>query len=158
MPGWSIALISLFSVIVGALITGIFAWRIHESDKKLHESDREHNFRVMMFEKRLPIHQQAYYWWQRLNEALNIGEPPKIHETAKEAREWWNSNCLLLDVASRDEMVKLFNLAHLYARELKSGEYVWDALMTAKKAIVAGIGVEYLPKTSEKPEEFRDTM
>lgn len=158
MSGWGIALISLSSVIVGALITGIFAWRIHESDRKLHISDRQNNFRVMMFEKRLPIHQQAYYWWQKLNEALNIGESPKIHETAREAREWWNSNCLLLDVTSRDEMVKLINLSHFYANGLKSGEYVWDALMTTKKAIVAGIGVEYLPETSEKPEELREEM
>ena len=111
-----------------------------------------------MFDKRLPIHQQAYYWWQKLNEALNIGESPKIHETAREAREWWNSNCLLLDVTSRDEMVKLINLSHFYANGLKSGEYVWDALMTTKKAIVAGIGVEYLPETSEKPEELREEM
>ncbi|MFC1967590.1 hypothetical protein ACFLV2_03030 [Chloroflexota bacterium] len=153
-----VAVFSLIGVIIGASITGIFAYRIHESDKKVHEADRKDNFNLMMFEKRFPIHQQAYYWWQKLNEALNVSDPPGIHEIAKEAREWWNSNCLLLDVTSRDEIVKLINLAHFYANGHQSGEYVWDSLMTAKKAIVAGIGVEYLPNTSEKPEEFQEKM
>ena len=158
MAQWAVVLVGLGGVIVGALITGFFTWRIHESDKKFHISERSHDFRVMMLEKRLPIHQRAYYWWQKLNEVLNIGENSEIHDVAREAREWWNGNCLLLDVNSRDEMVKLLTLAHFYASGHKSGEYVWDALMTTKKAIVAGIGVEYLPETSEKPEEFRDTM
>jgi len=112
----------------------------------------------MTFEKRLEAHQRAYYWCQKLNEVLNISEKEEIHKTAREAREWWNSSCLLLDANSRREMVKLINLAHFYADGRKIGEYVWDTLMTALKAVVSGIGFEYLPEELSKPEELDEKM
>ncbi len=123
-----------------------------------NRQERKDRFRVMTFEKRLEAHQKAYYWCQKLNEVLNIGEKTEIHNNAIAAREWWNSSSLLLDSVSRRDMVRLINLAHLYANGHKSGEYVWDGLMKAQESVVSGIGFEYLPEELSKPEELDETM
>jgi len=73
-------------------------------------------------------------------------------------REWWNIHCLLLDPDSRDKILELSNIAHSYADELEGGKDVWSVLQIAKKALVLGIGNEYLPETPELPEELRETM
>ncbi len=147
MPEWGIALIGVAGIIVGVLITEVRNWL-----------DRKQRFRVMTFEKRLEAHQKAYYWCQKRNEVLNISENAEIHKTAREAREWWNANCLFLDAQSRSEMVGLLNLAHYYADDMKFGKEVWPSLRTTLKAIVRGIGVEYLPEMSQLPEELEKTM
>jgi hypothetical protein len=152
MSEWGIALISFIGVVLGALITGIFAWLIHESNRK----DR---FRVITFEKRLETHQVAYSWCNKLDKVLNEGPIGRVQDVSDKAREWWNSNCLLLDAASRTKMLELIQLSKSYAEGSRIGqEHVWSALVKAKKAIVAGIGAEYLPEMSEKAEEFRQEM
>lgn len=124
-----------------------------------NRQERRERFRVMTFEKRLQAHQQAYYWCQKLNEVLNIGgNKETIHTTANQAREWWNSNCLLLDAVSRSEMVGLMNFAHLYANDNEMGRNVWSSLVTTLKAVVSGIGFEYLPEELSKPEELNEEM
>ena len=144
---WLIALFTLLGVILG----------LGYSEYK-NRQGRKERFRVMTFEKRLEAHQQAYYWCHKLNEVLNIGEKADIHNTANKAREWWNSNCLLLDTNSRREIVQLINLSHAYAHDLKSGEYVWDSLQKSLKSVVKGIGFEYLPEELTKPEELDEKM
>lgn len=147
MPDWALAIAVVIGTIIGASIGEFRHWR-----------EGRQRYQVMTFEKRLEAHQQAYYWCHKLNEVLNASDAPKIHQTATEAREWWNGNCLFLDANSRRETVKLINLAHFYADGHKTGEYVWSSLMTAMRAIIAGIGIEYLPEMSELPEELQETM
>ncbi len=118
----------------------------------------------MTFDKRLEAHQKAFYWCQQLNQVLNIGESSEIHRIAAEARQWWNGNCLLLDRVSRQKMIGLFNLAHMYARQkqgpaepkVQTGEGVWERLDESFKAIMEGIGTEYLPEMESRDKTDKD--
>ena len=144
---WLTGLFTLLGVMLGL---GFSEYRSRQ--------ERKERFRVMTFDKRLETHQQAYYWCQKLNEVLNASDKEEVHKTADKAREWWYNNCLFLDRESRSNMAGLTILAHSYANGLKSGEYVWDKLMATLRAIVVGIGFEYLPEELSKPEELDERM
>ena len=147
MSEWGIALIGVAGLVMGVIIT-----------ESRHWLDRKQRYRIMTFEKRLEAHQTAFYWCQQLNQILNNGEPSKIHSTAVEAREWWKGNCLFLDNNSRTKMHGLFNLVHSYANEkqrpvqqaVNLGDAVWNRLDESFKAIMEGIGTEYLSDVRSK--------
>lgn len=144
---WLIALFTLLGVMLG----------LGYSEYK-NRQERKERFRIMTFDKRLEAHQKAYYWWNELNRVLNIGDADEIHKIASEAREWWNGSCLFLDTNSRRDMVRLINLSHMYANGNKTAqEHIWDYVIKASKAIVLGIGFEYLPEELSKPEELDET-
>jgi glycine/D-amino acid oxidase-like deaminating enzyme len=153
MPEWAT---TLLAVVVGALITGAIA-------EYRARKDKQERYKVAVFEKRLQAHQQAYSWCQHLTEVLNVGNVTgtssnTILTIAVLMREWWNDNCLLLDADSRNKMLELLNQAQDYADGKESGQGVWSTLHQCKKALVAGIGEEYLPKTVEMPNELKDVM
>lgn len=140
---WSNGFFTLLGVLVGVGITELRRWREYRE-----------KYRVLTFEKRLQAHQQAYYWCQKLIEVLNITRKSEdILKTAKEAREWWNGNCLFLDAKSRISMVRLTNASEMYADKLQRGAEVFRILDQTLKAIVVGIGAEYLPEMLKKPDE-----
>ena len=145
---WLNGIFALFGVLIGL---GFSEYRMWQT--------RKERFRIMTFEKRLEAHQKAYYWWNNLNRVLNVGDADQIHEKASEAREWWDGSCLFLDTNSRREMVRLINLSHAYANGNKMAqEHIWDYVPKTSKAIVLGIGFEYLPEELSKPEELDETM
>ena len=144
-------LTGLFTLLGMALYAGISEFR--------NWQERKGRFRVMTFEKRLEAHQKAYYWWSNLNRVLNVGDAEEIHRIANEAREWYDGSCLFLDTNSRREMVRFINLSHMYANGNKMAqEHIWDYVVKTSKAIVLGIGFEYLPEELSKPEELDETM
>ena len=107
----------------------------------------------MTFDKRLEAHQKAFYWVQEINISLNSGKPEEMHNVANAAREWWNTSCLFLDMKSQKALMLTINLAHVYASEQNGvikdfgiGNKVWGSLLDSSVAIVAGIGVKYLPE------------
>jgi hypothetical protein len=145
---WLIALFALLGVVLGL--------GYNEYRNRKEQKDR---YRVITFEKRLEAHQKAYYWYHQLNRVLNIGDSEAIHETTNKAREWWDSNCLFVDANSRREMVRLMNLSHMYANDNKMAqEKIWDYVISTSKAIVLGIGFEYLPEEFSNPEELDKVM
>jgi TPR repeat protein len=144
---WITGLFTLLGAAIGAGISEYRNWR-----------ERKNRLRIMTFEKRLEAHQKAYYWCHKLNEVLNISNKSEIHRISNEAREWWNNNSLYLDAVSRSKMVGLFNLAHMYADDHESGNYVWERLWETFKAIVSGIGFEYLPEEASQPDELKKVM
>ncbi len=145
---WVIGLFTLLGMVLG-IVYGEYRLRREQKER----------FRVMTFEKRLEAHQKAYYWWNNLNRVLNVGDTEEIHRIANEAREWYDSSCLFLDTNSRREMVGLTNLSHMYANGNKMAqEHIWDYVIKTSKAIVLGIGFEYLPEELSKPEELDETM
>jgi hypothetical protein len=149
MEGWFPALMTVVGVFVGF---GINEYR--------YRRERKERYQVMTFEKRLTAHQKAFYWCNKLNEALNSNDKDRIHNTANRAQEWWNGNCLYLDPASRKNMIGLMNLSHMYAQRFNSTNpvvaqaigTVWERLQETAKAISDGIGVEYLSNIHNKEE------
>lgn len=143
MADWIGVIGVVAGVVVGAGIQEFRLWM-----------ERKQRYQVMTFDKCLEAHQRAFYWCQKLNEILNIGQTQEIHEIAVNARDWWNSNSLLLDENSRKSMLFTMNLAHSFAREMSSpikqdvriGDQVWSSLDKSFKAIMEGIGTEYLPE------------
>jgi hypothetical protein len=138
------AIYSLVGVIVGAGITGFVTWRIYQTNRK-------DQFRTMAFEKRLETHQNAYYWFQKVNDCLARNKFLKLPDTIDQAQEWWYANCLWLDEKSRNEMIRFFYFARHYSPTKKNQD--WDSIPSCAQAIITGIGYKYLPEYSPQTEK-----
>ena len=140
-----IALIGLIGILLGIAATSFFKW-----------IDRKERFKVMTFEKRLDVHQSAYYWNQRIYQELSSKDASILKKIISDAQQWWNTNCLLLDENSRISMISVFNSTNRYARgiehpDLATGsERVWDDLDKNHKDIIKGIGVEHLNRIEDE--------
>ena len=144
MQSIQVALIGLIGILLGIAATSFFKW-----------IDRKERFKVMTFEKRLDVHQCAFYWNQIIYQVLISKDADILKEIVSEAQEWWNTNCLLLDENSRNSMISVFNSTNRYARgiehpDLATGsERVWDDLDKNYKDIIEGIGVEHLNRIED---------
>jgi len=153
--------IPVIGTVLGMIVGGILGAGLQELRFR---EERKQKYRVMTFDKRLDTHQQAFHWCQELNQILNTGEPKEIHEVSVKARKWWNNNCLFLDKYSRTKMIGLFNLAHSFAnekqrpvqQEVRLGDAVWNRLDESFKAIMEGIGTEYLPEMKSNDTTGKD--
>ncbi|MFC1953514.1 hypothetical protein ACFLWR_05235 [Chloroflexota bacterium] len=112
----------------------------------------------MTFEKRLEIHQRAYYWNQKIYSELSSKNANTLRNIAQEIQEWWNNNSLLLDEKSRTSMISVINSTNRYARGLDQPEFatgieqIWDVLNTNLEDIETGIGAEHLSRVTDNNE------
>jgi hypothetical protein len=141
------AIFGLIGVVVGSGLTAGFNYY---RDRR----EREEKYRVMLYEKRLEAHQRAFYYIQKLNEVLNTAQNDEdIWKVTREAREWWDSNCLYLDEESRKEMIPAINYAAIYRQWMPEWETplrVWQQLEKTKKAVVSGIGMKHIEEPKEE--------
>ena len=147
------AIFGLIGVVVGSgLVLGYNYYR----DRR----EREEKYRVILYPKRLEVHQKALMWNYKLYSVLNVSIPTQDYEAVREvtvkAREWWESECLYLDEVSRQEMMVAINYVSVYIRwdrEHGKPPPVWEQLDKAKKAIVSGIGMKHVEEPKkERPE------
>jgi hypothetical protein len=132
-----------------------------ELERKLEEFKKDLEIK---YEIRIKTHQEAFAWLMDLNVALNSGNEAKMHEAAKQARDWWNRNCFFLDENSRGKFMVLTDRAHMFARNLGSTDphiqeisgRIWELLDETIKAVQDGIKVERLD-VLQKPEEKKDS-
>jgi len=163
MTGLWTSLIGLFGVLLGA---GIAEFR--------HWMERKDRYKVMTFEKRLQVHQEAYRLCMEmamlLVDGLEAGK--RSLELGDEAKEWLNRNCLYLDKRSHRAIISAFFAASNYfsdiakqrqkvnqALEAKQRQVVYvnlahnEAQSEMKKClkfIAEGVGAEYLPETNKQ--------
>jgi hypothetical protein len=150
MTDWGIALIGVGGIIVGAIITEVRYWL-----------DRKQRFRVMTFEKRLQVHQDAYRLC--MEQALLMDElrrkglevSERFLKSHDETREWLNRNCLYLDKRSHKAIIEAFFATSIYGRDFaekretinQAYDYAHSKLEDCLKFTTEGIGAEYLPET-----------
>jgi len=98
------AWVGLIGIIIGVILSELIRW--------LRErGEGEEKYRVMLYEKRLEVHQKAFYYVEQLMDQLRgyfeRYEYPNRDELAaiyREARGFYYSNSLYLDELSRAEM------------------------------------------------------
>jgi len=148
MPEWVVALVvalvGLLGVVLGVGIQEFRQWR-----------ESKERYQVMTFERRLVVHQKAFYLCHKLDRVLPSGDVPRIRLVAEETRQWWDSNCLLVDEDSREAMMRLIYAADDYAIEteefgVRFEHGVFRLVGIALEAIVKGIGVKHLPETQRE--------
>src|SRR6266568_1984885 len=73
--------------------------------------DRKHQLRMAALDKRLEVHQQAYWEWVKL--LRTVYEPKEVFAAAAVAQEWWMQNCLYLE----PEVRAAFRAAYMVATD-----------------------------------------
>lgn len=113
MPNWAIALIGLFGVIIGALITFLIHWQ-----------ERKERYQVLTFPKRLEAHQKALTFCFNIKTLLLSLYPVEQKKVAElsdlcdKAIEWLKNNLLYLDELSRIAMSSSLNFTGLAISEV----------------------------------------
>ena len=119
--------------------------------------ERRERFRDMTFEKRLQAHQEAYYWVIRLGKPYESGDWSDMKSVADKAAEWFSQHCLYLDTHSHNAFSSLLSILYDYIESPQNKDMAQAALeahIETIKAIVKGIGLQYLPPKSELPTEL----
>lgn len=149
MDAW----VGLVGIVIGIILSEGIHWLRDRRESK-------EKYRAMLYGKCLEAHQKAFYYIQKLNEVLNVAQSDEdIWKVTREAREWWDSNCLYLDEQSRREMIPAINYAAVYtqSRRNRNGYTlppVWEQLEKTKKAIVSGIGMKHIEEPKkEQPQD-----
>ena len=143
----AVAAVGLSGVIIGSVVSaGALLLTAREN--------RKQQWALAALDKRLEVHQAAYSLWQRIVRAIYDEE--KIDKIIHEAEDWWNNNCLYLDVASR----QAFRACLLYSsshsdllkdpRDKESVKMIkesWATIMKPGQTLPAGVS---LPGLSEQ--------
>ena len=151
------ALIAALSALGGVLITQI--------GNVVIEKRRElASYRVNLYAKRLEVHQEAYRWLLTLIEWLRstMEQPPdeiprlfhqRLDYESKEARKWWDANCLYLDDSSRALVVRFIEIARAIAdqEDLPEGTDPIRVYRDVLGAIQTGIGMKHIEERKVEP-------
>lgn len=89
--------------LIVAIITTFVQWRIAKKDRELREKERYDKFRLAALDKRLDIHQEAYYRWSKM---IHLRFKEDVDNILLGSVEWYNKNCLFLDSKSRIEFLR----------------------------------------------------
>ncbi len=152
MTEWWVPLVGLFGVFAGVGITEFRLWM-----------ERKDRYKIMTFEKRLQVHQEAYRLCMDkamlLNElhAKGLQASEKFLKSHNEAKEWLNHNCLYLDTRSWRAAINAFFAASIYGRDIaeqrqtvdKAYEYARSEFTKCLSSIAKGVGAKYLPEPDE---------
>jgi hypothetical protein len=153
MDEWGYAIAVVAGVIFSEAIRWFRDWR-----------QGKEKYRVMLYEKRLEAHQGAFYHVEQLLNPLRdyftgfglSTLSTEMQQVYREAKKFYDSNCLYLDEQSRNEMELAIYRIRLFLEEPDNGlmENAFDQLRKAKKAIVSGIGMKHIEEPKkEKPED-----
>lgn len=150
MSDWMAPVIGLIGVILGASISEYRHWR-----------ESKERYRIITFEKRLKTHQEALSLFYRLYKALNLYDAfveksderkDNLNNTIDEVLEWWKTNCLLLDEATRQKMIDALTALRDHVGFEKSyDKAIHSLLWEVRDAIIRGIGVQHLPEMPKEP-------
>ena len=94
--------------LIVAIITTFVQWRIAKKDRESKEKERYDKFRLAALEKRLEIHQEAFYRWSKII-YLRFEEDPAKKNFLFDCQEWYYKNCLYLETNSRLEFIRCVN-------------------------------------------------
>ena len=146
---WLNGIFALFGFLIGLGFSEYRSWR-----------ERKERFQVITFDKRLQAHQEALSWFYRLHKSLNFYDAfvdkktDDINKALDEVREWWQTNCLLLDESSRQKMVDSMMAISDHVGFNKSyNAAVYASLREMRAAIIQGIGIKHLPEMPKTKEE-----
>jgi hypothetical protein len=145
MVDWLTPTIGFVGVALGAGISEYRRWR-----------DNKDQFRVLTFEKRLKIHQQAFAHLCKMGLKLsaykNLKDSPTneyqktLKSSTDSAYEWYLDNCLSLDEVTQNKFIEFIIEAEHYSifkDSSKKSDMLFDEV---RKAITQGIGVQHLPE------------
>jgi len=135
MPEWVTPIIGLVGVFIGVGITEFRLWR-----------ESEERYRIITFEKRLVIHQEALSNCYRVYHHIFSRKTQEKKNTAiNEMENWWENNCLLLDEKSRRKTLDFIGDARDYANKItESQSEFMRTNREALNAISQGIGIKHL--------------
>ena len=101
------AIFSLVGVVVGS---GLVLLYNYYRDRR----EREDKYRVMTYQKRLEVHQKAFYLIRELNESfpgsieyMDEDTITAIEKVRAEVEEWWALHCFYLDPKSSDKIMDI---------------------------------------------------
>ena len=144
------AVIGLFGVIVGGLITGVVGY------VTLRQTIAA-QLRLTAADRRLQAHQEAFALWRKI---LRNVHNEDIGKVVMEGQEWWENNCLYLDAQARGAFLEAMHSASHHASfkaDRENAELVmenWDRIMRAGDVIVAAVN---LPSLGEKEKKLLQT-
>lgn len=143
-------IIGLVGVIIGAGIT--LAYNFYRDRR-----EREEKYKFALYAKRLEVYQKAYYHVESLSDKLiyelsGLGDPgtKNVVELCREAKDFYNSNCLYLDEQSRNKTIRAIFKIEGFIEHSEALEVVIERLSEARDAIVKGMGAKHLEQAPEK--------
>lgn len=134
------ALIGVGGAVAGVIVASAFNFAALLLNRRFAVADREADqrewYRKALFEKRLAAAGEGYSWVLKLGDAIataNLGAPESsdnktLLALAKEAREWYNRNAVLLgrnELPGSSEFIGLTNSAWNYACGKATGD-IWS--------------------------------
>jgi len=151
MDAW----IGLVGIVIGIILSEGMRWfRDWRAGKE--------KYRVMTYEKRLEVYQKAFYHVEQLLDefvpCVSGGGYPNEEALVfiyREAKSFYDSNCLYLDERSRSEMLEGLQETRICLDELDTDlmESTCDQLCKAQEAIEAGIGMKHIEKPKKEQTE-----
>lgn len=144
------AVVGLFGVIVGGLITGVVSY------VTLRQTIAA-QLRLTAADRRLQAHQEAFALWRKI---LSNVHSEDIGQVVMECQEWWENNCLYLDAQARGVFLEAIHSASHHASfkaDRKNAELMmenWERIMRAGEVIVASVN---LPSLGEKEKKLLQT-
>ncbi len=158
-------LIAVIISVVGGIVGGFIAiWGQYFLFKKestfrkfLRDADREDNFKLIALDKRLEKHQEAFSHWVDLIRAIH-DKGTKKDDAVNKCMEFWNNNCLYLDMDSSKALKDCAMAVSFYSeylqvnkdakRDRQSKVYdtnkMWDEIMSVGQIISKGVGLPHL--------------
>ena len=144
------AVAGIVGVAVGSGITIGYAWFRDWREGK-------EKYRVMLYGKRLEVHQQAYYYSVQLLQSFDdylsdLGLTKEFLPLYQEARDFYYSNSLYLDENSRKLFREALNaiIPCFEGLDDETVEDVSSRLIKAMRAVETGIGMKHLEETRPK--------
>jgi hypothetical protein len=93
----------IIGAIIVAIITTVVQWKIASKEREIREGERKDKFKLAALDKRMDIHQEAYYRWSKI---IHLRFKNDVDNVLLESVEWYNKNCLFLDSKSRVEFIR----------------------------------------------------
>ena len=143
---------TLMGIIIGGGISATVSLLVAKENRK-------QQWELAALDKRLEVHQAAYALWQRIVGA--VYDSDQIGKVVVEAQDWWNNNCLYLDITSRQAfracLLSAGNHKDLLMglRDEKSRNMIkdsWDTIMKPGQTLPAGVALPDLGEQELSPE------
>ncbi len=146
------AVVGLAGAVIGGGITS-FTTIVNSS------AERRTKFQLAALDKRLEVYQKAYTKWIEI--VNTVHQPDKIHNKVIEIRDWFDKNCLYLDIRSREAFRRCLFSASIHrsilgerprTREnLEMAEKNWEKIMIVGLTLQEGVGLPSLLWDKDMP-------